>query len=475
MSGKKLNRRDFLRMGALGLAGAAMAGCASPTPEQVVVTKIVEGEEKEVVVTKEVVREVVREVGTDTDVRFLTETWNWEKLNMANATDHYNQELRAEGSDVQIVVDPAPDGWETKVAQMVQDDELLWNGHLRGTNLGTVAKYQELGILQPWDDVIDSSSIAWAANFRDEVLPNVLESFTINGQLYAIPWDGEVFLRVYNKEIWDAIGETPAETLDEFERQLEELQVAHPEKTMFCMRHHTGHPDQHMFMQLWTDNPWVSDENGSYLDVRSDAYAEYLTMLKRWYDKGLFTDDSWGKTMYDSWNTGNTACGQSGAAWLMSTAQKVWGRNNIVATNNFVLNAGDQPKTLTFANGAMLFKGAEYPQEAADWLLWMVDPTVEKLANYSFIKGHLDYYHIPVYQSIYDNHLTEGSDWAWMGGILDMVKSSASVPSDAFADIILPIINMWEERFVHGEVGLEEAVDGMHEEFMDAVQKAIEA
>jgi hypothetical protein len=263
--------------------------------------------------------------------------------------------------------------------------------------------------------------------------------------------------------------------LDEFEAQLEEIVAANPDKAGICLRHHNGHPDQHMFMQMWTDNPWVSDEHGSYLDVKSEAYAEYLTMVKRWYDKGLLTDDNWGSTMYDSWNTGNCACGISGAAWLMSTAQKVWGQNNIVAMNNPVLNAGDQPKTLTFANGAMLFTGAEDPQKVADWLLWMVDPTVESLANYSFLRGHLNYYHIPVYQSIYDNHLTEGSDWAWMGGILDMVKASAAVPSDALADIIGPIINAWEEKFVHDEVALDEAVDGMYEEFMDAVEKAMTA
>jgi multiple sugar transport system substrate-binding protein len=35
MTGKTLNRRDFLRVSALTAAGAALAGCATPTPEQV--------------------------------------------------------------------------------------------------------------------------------------------------------------------------------------------------------------------------------------------------------------------------------------------------------------------------------------------------------------------------------------------------------------------------------------------------------
>jgi maltose-binding protein MalE len=308
------------------------------------------------------------------------------------------------------VVDPAPDGWDTKVAQMVKDDELLWNGHLRATNLGDVPRRNRLGILQPWDEYINSSSVPWAGQFWDEVLAPVLESFKIDGQLYAFPWDGELYCRVYNKMIWDTIGETPAETLDEFELQLEEIKAANPDKTPLCLRHHNGHPDQHMFLQLWTDEPWVMEGDAGVFDVKGEAYANYLEMLKRWYDKGIITDDSWGGTMYDSWNTGNTATGQSGAAWLQATAQKVFGQTNIVAMPNFVINAGDTPKTTTFSNGAMLFKGAANPQEIADWLLWMVDPTVEKVANYSFIRGHLNYYHIPMYQSIYDNILPSNSD-----------------------------------------------------------------
>jgi len=256
-------------------------------------------------------------------------------------------------------------------------------------------------------------------------------------------------------------------------QQLEEITAADDTITAMRLRHHDTHPDQHMFMQLWTDNPWISDERGSYLDVKSEAYANYLTMIKRWYDKGIITDDSWGGGDWNPWNAGTVATAQSGAAWLQSAAQKVWGIPNIVAMNNFVINPGDQPKTTSFANAAIMFKGAEYPQEVADWLLWMIDPTVEKVTNYSFIKGDLNYYHLPVYQSIFDNILPPSTDWAWMAGILDMVKASASVPPDAFVAESVPLIGVWEQKFVHGEVSLDEAVTGMYDEFMDAIEKAL--
>ena len=60
MDQKSLSRRDFLRLAGLGAVGATLAGCAQPTPEKIVVTQIVEGEVKEVEVTRQV--EVTREV-----------------------------------------------------------------------------------------------------------------------------------------------------------------------------------------------------------------------------------------------------------------------------------------------------------------------------------------------------------------------------------------------------------------------------
>jgi maltose-binding protein MalE len=319
--------------------------------------------------------------------------------------------------------------------------------------------------------------VPWAGSYWDEVLPNILESFQIDGKLIGLPWDGEVYTRVYNKMIWDTIGETPAETMDEFEAQLEEIAAANPDKTAMCLRANAGTLDAHMYMQMWTeDDIWTHDENGSYLDVNHEAYANYLEMIKRWYDKGIITDDSWGGTMYDSWNTGNTATGQSGAAWLMATSQKVFGQQNIVAMPNPVLNAGDTPKTLFFNNGAMLFTGAAEPQEITDWLLWMLDPTVEKLANYSFLRGHLNYYHTPVFQSVYENHLPGNPDWGWMADIFEMIKASQAIPADSWINTIGPIIQVWEQKYVHGEVAtIDEAVASMEDEFMDAVDKAVNA
>jgi ABC-type glycerol-3-phosphate transport system substrate-binding protein len=394
---------------------------------------------------------------------------------MATATDRYNRDLRDANAGYQIQVDMAPAEYNTKVAQMVADNELIWDGHMRSTNLGHVVKQYELGILQPWDEYINASSLPFATSYWDEVLPNVRESLTIDGKLYGLPWDGEIFTRVYNKMIWDLIGETPAETIDEFEKQMDELLVAAPDKIPMCMAHNADTPDAHMLMQIWQDDPWVTDEKGhSYLDIHSEAYANFLTMMKRWMDKGIITPDNWSRTTWNqSWNLGNTATGMTGAAWLQATAQKVWGRNNIIPMRNPVLKAGDQAKTLWFVNCAILFKGAAEPQKVTDWLLWMVDPTVEKVNNYSFIKGHLNYYHVPVYQSIYDNIISTQDDWKWLEVVHDQLKASAIIPPSPTISIVGPIVAAWEDKYVQGSVSYDECITGMEEEYTAAVDQAL--
>jgi len=480
---RRISRRNMMRGAAVGAATAALSACQ---PKVVEVTREVEKVVKEVVketvvvggtpevVEKEVTRVIEAEVQPQGEkvVRYMTQIWNWQKLNMATATDEYNRQMRGK---VRIEADPNPEGWQTKVAQMVKDGKLEWNGMLRTRNLGEIRDYNRMGIIEPWDEFINSSSVPWAGKFWDELLPNIRTSFSEEGKLFGFPWDIEVFCRVYRKDFWDKMGTTPAATLPDFEAQLYELKEMFPDNVPMSFRHWCTHPDQHMLMQLWTDNPWVQEPEGSYLDVRGDAYKEMMTLLKNWYDDGIITDDTWGETVaIESWNKGISLTIQSNASWTQAQARKVWGTPNIATTTNFVLKEGDKPKTFTFGNGAILFKGATEPQEVTDWLLWMVDPTVEKIENYSFHLGYLNYFHFPAYKSVYEKIIPSNADWAWMQPLYEMINNSAPVPTDAHLDIFGPIADAWEQKFMHGECTLDECINAIYEEERAQVRKIME-
>ena len=452
-----------------GSAGAAAAAAlAACQPSVTEVTKIVEREvEKQVTV---VVEKEVEKQG-ELVLRYVTQLWNWQKLNMATATDQYNMDNRGK---VRVEVDPVPDGWQTKVVQMIKGDELQWDGMLRTRNLGEIRDYLRMGIIQPWDAFINASSVPWASNFWDELLPNIRESFSEEGKLYGLPWDIELYCRVYMKQDWDKLGEVPAETLEDFENQLREMKKIFPDKVPFGFNHWCTHPPEQMWCQLWDDDPWVREEGmGSFFDVRGDAYKQMLLMWERWYQEGLITDDSIGGTWADLMLKGKLTCVQTGAAWAQARQQKIYGRANVVPMTNFVLNEGDTPKTFTFGNGAILFNGAKNPQGITDWLLWMLDPTVEKIANHSFHKGDLNYYHLPAYKSIYENLIPQNPDWVWMQDMLEMVSASSTVPTDAHLNIYGPIACAWHEKFLHGEASLDECVDAIYEEEREATKEML--
>ena len=103
----------------------------------------------------------------------------------------------------------------------------------------------------------------------------------------------------------------------------------------------------------------------------------------------------------------------------------------------------------------------------------MVDPTVEKVANYSFIKGHLNYYHVPVYQSIYDNIISTNDDWKWLEVVHDQLKASAIIPPSPTISIVGPIVQAWEDKYVQGSVSYDECITGMEEEYTVAVDQAL--
>ena len=458
---RRISRRGMIKGTAAAAAAAALAAC-QPAVKEVIVEKEVE-KQVTVIVEKEVEKqgEIV--------VNYMTQLWNWQKLNMATATDQYNINNRGK---VRMEVDPSPQGWQTKVVQMVKDDELLWDGMLRTRNVGDVQDLIRLGIVQPWDAFIDASSVPWAGSYWDEVLPNVRDAFTFDGHLYGLPWDGEAFVRVYRKPEWDALGETPAETLLDFERQLLELKKIFPDKAPMGFDHRPQQPHHHMLMQLWTDDPYEHLEAGTLIDVRSDAYRQMMLLIKGWYDKGILTPDTYlDNNWVDTWNKGNCCTVQTGAAWAQAQAKKIWGANAIVPTTNFVIEAGQQPKTLTFNNAAVLFKGAKHPQEVADWLLWMIDPTVEKIANYSFQKGYLNYYHIPAYKSVFEKIVPMNPDWSWMDeAMYKMVRESAPLPSDAQIGIYGSILMPWEEKFVNDQVSLDELIQNTYEEMHEQVE-----
>ena len=70
--------------------------------------------------------------------------------------------------------------------------------------------------VEPLDQYLNDDKLTDRAWFRDEdIITSWREGNTVGGKLYGMPYDGEVTLQVYRKDLYDAKGLKPAETLDD--------------------------------------------------------------------------------------------------------------------------------------------------------------------------------------------------------------------------------------------------------------------
>ena len=77
------------------------------------------------------------------------------------------------------------------------------------------------------------------------------------------------------------LGGKPAETLDEYERQMLEYQKLYPNKTPLGMAHstavHAG--DYQMLGQLWQDSIWKKEGETYLPDLKGEGLKQYLDLI----------------------------------------------------------------------------------------------------------------------------------------------------------------------------------------------------
>ena len=70
---------------------------------------------------------------------------------------------------------------------------------------------------EPLDAYLNDKSLTDAAWFKfDDIIAAWRSADSVDGKVYGVPYDGEVTIQVYRKDLYDAKGLKPAETLDAF-------------------------------------------------------------------------------------------------------------------------------------------------------------------------------------------------------------------------------------------------------------------
>jgi multiple sugar transport system substrate-binding protein len=70
--------------------------------------------------------------------------------------------------------------------------------------------YQRAGLLAPIDDLFDK----WSD--KDQFIPSTINALTLNGKLYGVPYNTNVRVLLYRKDLFQKYGLTPPKTWEEF-------------------------------------------------------------------------------------------------------------------------------------------------------------------------------------------------------------------------------------------------------------------
>jgi ABC-type glycerol-3-phosphate transport system substrate-binding protein len=77
--------------------------------------------------------------------------------------------------------------------------------------------YQRAGLLEPINDLFDK----WAD--KDQFIPSTIKALTINGKLYGVPYNTNVRVLLYRKDLFQKYGLTPPKSWDEMLKDAETI------------------------------------------------------------------------------------------------------------------------------------------------------------------------------------------------------------------------------------------------------------
>ncbi len=411
---RKFSRREMLRLAAtagVGMLATACTGGLAPAGQTQVVEKVV----KETVV-------VEREVsGGKKVVRIMLASW-------AAAEVPFDQMAREFGEirdDVEVKIDTAVD--TAKLMAQISSGDVEWSGFGIITPFLNIVSHVESGLIQPMEDLIQSSSQEGADTLMSDMIETVKEDASYEGHLYAIPYSFENITFNWRNDQFAEIGvtETPA-TWDDWYEAAVELKKWGADQEIIPTS---------FVGSLWTDagalitsameQPYTTEGMIDWTAPEAIAALEFYRKLVSEELTPVHGFDGW----FESFQRGKVASVQaqsSRGVW----GQKIHGEANMTTSPIATMEKGSGSGTVYWGNGLGVVSGAPYAQEVADFYVHALGP-----ANTNFQKAVIQSGKTPVYNSAYDNIIESDplfSTFRWMNGMREDVARSLPVPRNTF-------------------------------------------
>jgi sn-glycerol 3-phosphate transport system substrate-binding protein len=129
---------------------------------------------------------------------------------------------------------------------------------------------------------------------KDDVVAPLINYFTVNGQLWSLPWNNSTPILYYNKDMFEAAGldpDTPPATWQELEATCEAIMAAEAAPYCLSAQIYGWYFEQWMALQgqELVNNGNGREERATESNLTSDAAKNIMTFWKDLNDKGYWT------------------------------------------------------------------------------------------------------------------------------------------------------------------------------------------
>jgi maltose-binding protein MalE len=462
MDRPRVTRRAVLRT-SLGAAATALAACVQPPPPPTQAPKPAATPAQPAQPAAEAPK-----TGQGVTLRVLTQEFFMDTMYMPAST-LYNAENQGK---VFVRVETAPDGWETKIIQMVKEKNILWNGYGYDSYF-SVYQRAKAGVLMPLDDLVKSSSVPWARTFGSTFfIPQVADAHKFEGKIWQIPAKIDVVYSLFNVKMLQEVGYAAfPETWDEVRVMLRKVKEKFGPDDVIPMA--VNLDSWRAFGGIYctfTGKPYNED---GHMDVQSKEYGMALELMKSFYDDKLAnpallnSPDEMG-----TWQKGKMAVQFNSTSWLVA-AHTAWGKPAYAATNLPRPNKGDPPRTKTYIAGSAVFQHAANPQETLDFLLTVHGP--EGPVAEAFMKGQINRSGAPFHKTWIEHPVVkENKDHPHLYPGYKMIENSTPAPVSPLHLVLDAAQKKLVPPYFKGEASLAETVKKIHDQVQADKSKLIQ-
>ncbi len=404
-------------------------------------------------------------------VKFIIDSWALGEAPFRDLAKKYNV-LHPE---VEIIIEPTPGSWGTKVAAQQKAGNLEW------CSAGIIQPYMYLYAsvrqksIQALDPYLMASKEPGAAAVLADMLPTVREDSSMDGKLYLFPYSVENVMVQYRKDYLDAAG------VKTFPKTWEELYEA--AKAVKRSMEAAGRKDVIPFvteLALTTglgamyfssvENPYDAE---GLLKWKSEEMRKTLQFYRKMVAEGLMPPMAGeGAELYDMWRRGRIAMFVSPCS-RGTWAQKIVGYDKVGMAPIPTIDGTQKSGTTYWGNCLQLFEGARYPQEAVDFMVFAMGPQNKEWQK-TIIKTGKPTSFSSAFELLDKD--PELAPWKWMHVFRTEVDSSFPTPKNFYYAMQADAWNKYRiEYFRPGsKLGEDELADKILAHTRDLMKKAAE-